>query len=354
MNTADNSTADDVQIREEEKSLNVSLPPFADLISGYQKSQFLFTFHRLRLADALHQAGQLSLSDLANMTRIEVQLLEQVLEIAQRLNILHQDEQQQYRLTEQGQRLRTDVANSIIPWLDYENDGYIAWEKLHYSLQTGKVAFEQAYQTDFFSYLKQHPDKETSFNRFMEQTTQEWLSIIGHHYEFAGHVIDIGGNTGALTALLLQQNPDLRATLFDVEHVVSQSESVLAAAGVAERCQVVAGNFFEPTTIPTNGDIYLISRVLLNWNDDQVMTILQNCHACMPPHSKLLILDFVLTEHSPLPLLLNSLHLWVMFGARFRRQSTFEQFVQQAGFTHLRWITVNEMLFLLEARPAPI
>lgn len=70
----------------------------------------------------------------------------------------------------------------------------------------------------------------------------------------------------------------------------------------------------------------------------------------MPDHSKLLILDFVLSDSnasSTVPLL-HSLHLGVMFGARTRQRSEFEQLVYAAGFTELRWITINETTFLLE------
>jgi hypothetical protein len=40
-----------------------------------------------------------------------------------------------------------------------------------------------------------------------------------------------------------------------------------------------------------------------------------------------------------------------MFGARTRQGSEFEQLVKVGGFTELRWITINDTTFLLEATP---
>ena len=72
----------------------------------------------------------------------------------------------------------------------------------------------------------------------------------------------------------------------------------------------------------------------------------------MPSESKLLILDFILFDTISTSELLASLNLWVMFGARFRRKHEFEQLLQESGFTSLRWIHLNEMIFFLEAIPA--
>ena len=320
-----------------------------EILSGYQLSQALFTLHRLKLPEYLHQHGPQPLSSLAETFGVDAKLLEQLLKIAETVYLLQKDEQQHYGLTTKGVHMCPDATNSIIPLLGILDDGYSAWGALQHSLQTGQVAFEQAHKMDIYDYFSQHPEKNTYFNNYMEQTTHLWLSKVGQYYEFSGHLIDIGGNKGALTALLLQQFPELQATLFDLEQAMKQADELLSVAGVSDRCQVVAGNFFEPETIPQDGDIYLISRVLLNWNDDQVVEILQNCRQVMPQHSKLLILDILLDSSTAG--LLAGLNLWVMFGARSRTQTEFEQLVQQAGFTELRWIDMD-MAFLLEASPA--
>lgn len=329
--------------------------PLEVLSSLYQVSQSLFTLVHLGLPEHLQTQGPTPLDGLVDATATDPKLLHHLLEIARGLGLLARDERQCYCLTDKGRRLCADDADSVLPLLSYHDDGYAAWGALHQGLTTGQVPFQAAYGSDIFPWLAGHPHSNRQFNRFMEITVERWLVATGDGYPFAGHLVDLGGNTGALTARLLTQFPALRATLFDLEQALGEAPARLAAAGVAARCALVAGSFFETTTIPTDGDLYLFSRVLLNWSDSQVVTILANCRRAMPANARLLILDFVRPVPTPPDMLFGSLNLWVMFGARFRTREEFETLLARAGFVAPRWIPIGAEpardLFLLEASP---
>lgn len=329
--------------------------PLEVLPGLYQLSQSLFTLVRLGLPEHLQTQGPTPLDELADATAIEPKLLHHLLETARGLGLLARDERQCYCLTDKGRRLCADDADSVLPFLSNLEDGYAAWGALHQGLTTGQVPFQVAYDSDIYPWLASHPHSNRQFNRFMEITVERWLAATGDGYPFAGHLVDLGGNTGALTARLLTQFPALRATLFDLEQTLGEAPARLAAAGVAARCALVAGSFFETATIPTDGDLYLFSRVLLNWSDPQVVTILTNCRRAMPTNARLLILDFVRPVPTPPDVLFQSLNLWVMFGARFRTREEFEALLARAGFVATRWIPIGAApapgLFLLEASP---
>jgi hypothetical protein len=61
----------------------------------------------------------------------------------------------------------------------------------------------------------------------------------------AGTAVDIGGGRGTLLAALLKARPGLSGVLFDLPYVAGNAGASLAAAGVAERCRVVGGDFFD-------------------------------------------------------------------------------------------------------------
>ena len=73
--------------------------------------------------------------------------------------------------------------------------------------------------------------------------------------------MEVGGNIGTLTAVIVKANPKMQAILFDREDVVVGTNQVLEVARVVDRCQVEE-NFFD--SIPQGGALYLLSRVLLN------------------------------------------------------------------------------------------
>jgi hypothetical protein len=93
-----------------------------------------------------------------------------------------------------------------------------------------------------------------------------------------GLVVDVGGGDGGPLAALLVANPAMRGLFYDRPHVVAGAPAVLAAAGVAARCRVEAGDFF--ARVPAGGDVYVLSPILHDWDDGRAALILRRC---VPP-----------------------------------------------------------------------
>jgi hypothetical protein len=60
--------------------------------------------------------------------------------------------------------------------------------------------------------------------------------------------------------------------LFDQPQVVASADQVLTSAGLAQRCQIVAGSFLE--SVPENGDVYVVKAILHDWDDRAQLTCL--------------------------------------------------------------------------------
>jgi len=56
-------------------------------------------------------------------------------------------------------------------------------------------------------------------------------------------IVDVGGNIGTLTAVILKANAKMQAILVDREDVVVGANQVLEVAGVVDRFQIVGENF---------------------------------------------------------------------------------------------------------------
>ena len=55
----------------------------------------------------------------------------------------------------------------------------------------------------------------------------------------------MGGGRGRLIATILAEHAHLRGILFDQPHVVESARETLDEAGVADRCELVGGSFFD-------------------------------------------------------------------------------------------------------------
>ena len=74
----------------------------------------------------------------------------------------------------------------------------------------------------------------------------------------------------------------MRGVLFDQPHVVD-------GAVVGERCEVVAGSFFD--AVPAGADAYVLKAILHDWEDDDAVRILRRCRAAIPDDGALLVVE---------------------------------------------------------------
>jgi hypothetical protein len=92
----------------------------------------------------------------------------------------------------------------------------------------------------------------------------------------SGRIVDVGGSRGTLLAYLLGALPTAHGVLMDRAEALAEAPGFLAEAGVADRVELVVGDFLRE--VPAGGDLYVLSQILHNWDDEHVRTIAGNCH----------------------------------------------------------------------------
>jgi SAM-dependent methyltransferase len=208
-----------------------------------------------------------------------------------------------------------------------------AWTDLYTSVKTGEPAFQRVHGEDLFSYLAGHPDDAAVFDEAMRFVSTGVLTGLVQAYDFSRYatVVDVGGGTGALLAAILKSNPKTGGVLLDRAEVLAGADGVLAAAGVADRCERVAGDFFE--AVPDSGDLYVLSNIIHDWDDDAAVRILSTCRRAMHEDGRLLIVELVLPDgREPSMAKLADLEMLVLTpGGRQRSTSEYGQLLDQAG-----------------------
>jgi hypothetical protein len=115
-------------------------------------------------------------------------------------------------------------------------------------------------------------------------------------YDFApfGTIVDVGGGHGAILAAVLTDHANARGVLFDLPHVIAGAGAPLKRAGVADRCELVGGNFFD--AVLAGGDAYLMTNIIHDWGDRSAAQILGNCRAAMNDGGRVLLCEAVLPD----------------------------------------------------------
>jgi precorrin-6B methylase 2 len=322
-----------------------------EVLYGFKLTQTLYVTAKLGLADHFHNGAKRCV-ELAAAVGANTQVLEHLMQLLLTLGVVAHDENDNYQLTPFGSLLRSDAPNSIQGKILSTAEIYAAWGDLWYSVQTGKAAFDYTFQMSWYEYLAQNAEANANFNRWMEETTRDWILPVLENYDLTKFTrfVDVGGSTGILTAAILTKYPHLQAIIFDQAHVVTDAEQVLKSAQVSDRCQIISGDFFE--SVPTQGDLYIISRVLLNWDDEHALKILKNCRIAMSDLAQLLIIDFVLpNQDATASALLSSLNLLVLGGRLLRTADEYDALLSQAGFQSPPLISTEGQISFIEAVP---
>lgn len=92
---------------------------------------------------------------------------------------------------------------------------------------SGKAAFPELYDTDFWSWLAAHPDERALFDLAMEQGKQrrvERFDAVDWHGDET--VVDVGGGNGSLLLELLSRHPGLRGIVVDLPETVRDEQAL--------------------------------------------------------------------------------------------------------------------------------
>ena len=323
------------------------------MLQGFWVTQALYVTAKLGITDLL-AAGPRTADDLARETGTHARALYRLLRAVASVGVLSEDEAGAFGLTDLGQYLRADHLQSARGWALYVGEPmmYGTWQHLLHSVTTGEPAFRHLHGVDPWEYRARHPDVGAVFDNAMTSNSLWQRDAVVASYDFSGErtVVDVAGGHGALLAGILAANPRARGVLFDQPHVVAGAEPVLRAAGVADRCALVGGSFFE--AVPDGGDVYLLKAIVHDWDDAQAAAILRICRRAMTPGARLLLIERVLAPgDAPDPAKYADLNMLVMLGGQERTADEFAALYEAAGFRLTRVIPAATGVSLIEGAP---
>ncbi len=319
------------------------------MAQGYQLSQALYVAAKLGVADVLG-AGPSDVDAVAAAVGARAPELGRVIRALVAAGVFVELEDGRIALNDAAAALQADApARTRDVIINFGQEMYRAFGELLHNVRTGATAFETVYGQPLFDYYASHPDAEASGSARMTARSLPVTRELGASdlARSASTMVDIGGGTGTVVAALLEAHPDLRAVLYERPTVLPLAREYLAAHGVVDRCDIVAGDFF--TSVPEGADLYLLKSVLHDWDDDHCVTILRNCRAAMKDTSRLAIVEFMLPERMTadpalLPAALLDLIMLAYAGGRERTEMEFADLLEQ---TDLRLDQVSA----LEAGP---
>jgi hypothetical protein len=328
------------------------------LVSGFQVSQAIYAATALAIPDLLVERPR-SAFDLAAQTGAHAQALERLLRALSAFNVFSEPETGVFANTQMSDLLRTDVPGSQRSrvLVAMGENYWRTWGALLHSVRSGKPAVHHLFGVDdSFGFYAQDPEFSRLWLEFVAAHTGPSAAAIASlsYLEDVRTVVDVGGGHGHILVGVLQAHPRLRGVLFDLPVVVQHAGSSLQAAGVADRCEIVGGDFFE--RVPAGADLYILSDILHDWPDDRAVAVLCSVRAAMTPQSRLVVSERPAPERGESTayaqsVLLLDLNMLVRNGGRERTAAAHEALLSQAGLRLERITPTSGVTSLLEAVP---
>jgi hypothetical protein len=323
------------------------------LLNGYRVTQAIHVAATLGIADLLKEGPRHS-DELAATTHTHPGALYRVLRALAAIGVFHEDGERRFSLTPLSQCLRSDATQPVGPYAIFVGrpHQWQAWGDLLRSVRTGENAYRHVHGVDLWEYITEHPEDGAIFDRAMTTNSHGVNEAIVAAYDFSpfGRVVDVGGGQGRLLAAVLAAHPAMRGVLQDRPEVVVRAQPGLEAAGVASRCEVVGGDFFE--TVPAGGDAYVLKLILHDWDDAASLRILAACRRACGLQARLLVMERVIPPpNEGEEVKISDLHMLVSPGGQERTREEFMALFAEAGFRLERVVGVDAPISVIEALP---
>lgn len=341
-----------------ERTHQATVPPSIAVLelglSGWV-TQALHAAVRLGVIDALAD-GPLTAEDVARRVHTDPAATYRLLRALASRSVLKARRDGRFALTRLGRALRSGDPQSMAPMISFigSRTHREHWSELTHAVRTGRTAVSKLRGAEVFDYLETDPEFAALFDAAMTGGSRAVNERAVPTYDFSDRrlIVDVGGGQGGLLSAVLAQAPGARGLLFDRPSVVAGAAAVLGPAGVAERCDVEGGSFFD--AVPAGGDAYLLKAIVHDWDDEHAVAILRNVRAAIADDGKLLLFEMVLPGGAPAHLgFLVDLEMLVSAGGRERTTAEYGQLLSRAGFRLSRVVQTASPVSIIEAVPVP-
>lgn len=338
--------------------LRRSLPPggigLLELSVGAWVTQSLYVAAKLGIPDEL-AAGPLPAAEVARRVGAHPDATFRLMRALAANGVLRQRRDGRFALTAMGESLRAGVPGTVrdlVLWFGHPKR-WEDWGHLLHTVQTGEPASEMLRGMPTFDYLETDPELAAAFNSAMTSGSEIAIQTSLAAYDFSRYrtVVDVGGGHGRLLSAILTIAPQACGVLFDLPSVVEGAGPQLQQAGVAQRCEVVGGSFFE--SVPDGADAYVMKSILHDWSDEDCGRILDNIRTAIAPDGRLILLEAVLPERPKAPMqVMLDLEMMVALHGKERTRAEWTDLLRGSGFRLEKVYDTAGPVAVIEASPS--
>ncbi|MGH9611679.1 MAG: methyltransferase [Bryobacteraceae bacterium] len=282
-----------------------------DLIEAFRRSKTMFAAVELGIFDGKRP------SDCRELTRL--------LDACVSLGLLEKRRNEYVNSPEADEYLRSDSPGTMTGYIKYSNAVlYPMWAHLEDAVREGKHRWTQTFglEAPLFSHFFRTEEAAREFLQGMHGFGVLSSPAVAAAFDLSRfhHLVDLGGASGHLAIAARERYPNLKTTVFDLPAVAKIYP------------ETAPGDFFNDP-LP-DADLYSLGRILHDWGEEKVRTLLRKIYAALPDGGALLIAEKLLDDdkRGPVGTHMQSLNMLICTEGRERTAAEYEALLREAGF----------------------
>ncbi len=227
-----------------------------ELMTDYQKSQVLFTFVELEIADFLGEKG-LPAAEITGAKKIDRLAMERFLNAAVTLGLLAR---------KNGLFSNTEMTRNF---LSKENEFYLGGQAQRHRKRSSKVWAKLTKNLRNWKYGDDQKAAPDATDQGAEAMTEQHNLALLHGFALAEAfdfskyktLLDLGGGTGASSIGLCRSVPNLRSIVCELPENAAVAEKFIAENNLSDRVKAVSGDF-KKDDLPADFDAVLLANFM--------------------------------------------------------------------------------------------
>lgn len=290
--------------------------------------------------------------DIAKHLQLNPSALQRLMRAMVSIGLLTSDPKDSYTLTDLGRTLLPGSAPESMEALArylLDESTIIPMMNLGESVRTGRPSLKQDEKAGWYN---EYPKRALLMDKAMAVYSKLSLPALLASYDFSKVkvLMDVAGGVGQMIADILKANPGLKGILFDIPETVKRADNYIQSQGMEDRCEIISGDMF--TRIPDNADLYLLSKVLNNWDDQHVSSLLKNIRLAMSKNAKLIIVENMASNTNPSmeEVFRDLMFLACSNGGKVRTETEFRELITGAGLECTQIIPTPSAFSIIECK----
>lgn len=259
------------------------------LCASFQKARIILSAAELDVFSKFRQ-GSKSVKELCELYGWNARALEILLDALASMGFLCKQGESYLIEDHMSKLLDSGSEESILPMLLHRVRMWNSWSNLT-PIVTGTYDFES-----FFKAPRSRDDMK-AFIGAMEVIGRQKAREIANDVNIQSRrkLLDIGAGSGVYSRVLLEMNPDLTATLFDLPVVIEMTRDRLSKSSIADRIQYAEGDY-NTDTLPLGHDVALLSAIIHINGRGKNRSLFAKAFEALNPNGLLIIRDHVMED----------------------------------------------------------